>query len=89
MMNAVFGWYTIATHFDLRGGEVSVQIRKQDLVFEKDADGEEYMKLDKDFVIKNTPRRVDRQGVYNMWLSSRQSSSCHAEETSISLGSFR
>ena len=30
-----FAWYTIATHFGLRGGEVFAQIRKQDLVLRR------------------------------------------------------
>ena len=48
-------WYNIAQHFGLRGGEVFAKFTKNDIVFERDSDGVEHVKLKSDFLTKNTP----------------------------------
>ena len=42
-------WYTITTHFCLRGGEVQCKVRKSDLVF-NGSDGKESIRLATDFI---------------------------------------
>ena len=45
-------WFTVTTHFCLRGGEVQCKLKKADLVFQT-VDGREVIQLHTDFMSKN------------------------------------
>ena len=46
-------WYNVTTHFVLRSAEVQVQLKKSDLSFKTDGEGNKYVALKRDFVSKN------------------------------------
>ena len=47
-----FVWYTVTTHFCLRGGELQAKLRKSDLIFST-MDDKEVIHLATDFMTKN------------------------------------
>ena len=49
----------LTLHFAFRGAEVQIQLKKQDIVFEVDRTGKEYVTLKRDFVTKNCAGGVD------------------------------
>lgn len=46
-------WLFVSAHFCLRGGEIQCRLKKEDLVFSTDPDGDERITLQKDFLSKN------------------------------------
>ena len=49
---SMYVWYVLTLHFGLRAREVQLQLKKTDLVFEKEND-REFIVLDTDFASKN------------------------------------
>ena len=49
-----FCWFIIARHFGLRGSEVFVQLRNNDVEFKRSESGEEFAVLRTDFLTKNS-----------------------------------
>ena len=49
-----FCWFIIARHFGLRGSEVFVQLRNNDVEFKRSESGEEFAALRTDFLTKNS-----------------------------------
>ena len=52
-------WLQLTLHFALRGSEVQIQLKKNDIVFKKDASGKEYVALSTDFMTKNCRGGLD------------------------------
>ena len=54
-----FCWFHLTLHFALRGAEVQIQLKKQDIVFEVNPTSKEYVSLKWDFLAKNCAGGVD------------------------------
>ena len=48
-----FCWCNVTNCFALRGGKLQVQLKKSDIVFEVDRNGNEYATLKRDFITEN------------------------------------
>ena len=46
-------WFSVSLHFCLRGREIQCQLRKEDFIFKKDENGDDYIVLSRDFLSKN------------------------------------
>ena len=52
-------WYNIARHLGLRGSEIFVRIRKDDIEIKTNEDGSEYVTFKGDFLTKNSPGGIN------------------------------